>query len=77
MWLAGKIKKPAGQADYVSKKSQELKIVKIKQALQSPPCAATGSVAFAHTDICMEDKSFRELSSADAHDVIQCLYAQK
>lgn len=49
-------------ADYVIKKSQELKIVKLKQTLQSPPSAATGSVAFAHTDIRLEDG--REVSCA-------------
>jgi hypothetical protein len=49
-------------ANYVSKKSQELKIVKFKQSLQSPPSAATGDVAFAHTDICLEDG--REVSCA-------------
>ncbi len=42
-------------ADYVCKKGQELKIVKFKPALQSPPSEATGSVAIAHTDICLED----------------------
>ncbi len=49
-------------ADYVCKKSQELKIKKFKQALQSPPSAATGSFAVAHTDICLEDG--REVSCA-------------
>ena len=49
-------------ADYVSKKSQDLKFVKFKQSLQSPPSAATGGVAFAHTDICLEDG--REVSCA-------------
>lgn len=42
-------------AEYVCKKSQELKIMKFKQAVQSPPNDATGSVAIAHTDVCLED----------------------
>ena len=42
-------------ADYICKKSQELKIMKFKQAVQSPPNQATGSVAIAHTDVCLED----------------------
>lgn len=42
-------------ADYVCKKSQELKIMKFKQAIQSSPSEATGSVAIAHTDVCLED----------------------
>lgn len=57
-------------ADYVCKKSQELKIMKFKQAVQSPPNQATGSVAIAHTDVCLEDG--REVSCPGYASAAHC-----